>query len=126
LRGDIAKIHAAGAEFVVIGSGTPQQAGWFAEDVGLTTPVLTDPDLQLYRALQTRRGLAGVLHPRVILRAIQAFRRGFRQRGIQGDATQLGGLFVIGKTGEVVYAHRSRFAGDYPASSEFLAALDPA
>lgn len=123
MRDDIPGIHAAGAELVVIGNGTPEQAGWFAEDVGLTTPVLTDPTLAVHRAVGARRGLFGVLDPRVLFRAIAALRGGFRQNGVRGDATQLGGLFVIEKGGRVLYGYRSRFAGDYPGSAQYLAEL---
>lgn len=126
MRDDIPKIHAAGAELVVIGNGTPQQAGWFAEDVGLSTPVLTDPTLEVYRAVEAKRGLLGVLDPRMFLRALAALRRGFRQSGVQGDATQLGGVFVVGEGGTALYACRSRFAGDYPEPEAYLEALAPA
>jgi hypothetical protein len=126
LRDDIPKIHAAGAELVVIGNGTPQQAGWFAEDVGLPTPVLTDPTLEVYRAVDAKRGLLGVLDPRMFLRAFAALGGGFRQSGVQGDATQLGGVFVVGEGGTALYAYRSRFAGDYPDPEAYLEALAPA
>jgi peroxiredoxin len=124
LRDETPKIHAAGAELVIVGNGTPQQASWFAEDVSLTTPVLTDPTLEIYRVLKSRRGALGVLDPRVFLRAIGALRRGFRQQGVKGDATQLGGVFVIRADGQVAFEYRSRFAGDYPPSPEYLAALN--
>ena len=108
---------------MVIGNGTPEQAGWFAEDVGLTIPVLTDPTLAVHRAVGARRGLLGVLDPRVIFRAVAALRSGFRQSGVRGDATQLGGLFVIEGGGRLLYGYRSRFAGDYPRSAQYLAEL---
>ena len=123
MRDDTARIHAAGAELVIVGNGTPQQAGWFVEDVGLETPVFTDPSLEIYRVLGGRRGLLGVLDPRVFLRAFAAMRRGFRQRGVEGDATQLGGVFVFAAGGRMDFEYRSRFAGDYPATAEYLAAI---
>jgi hypothetical protein len=119
LRDDIEEIHEAGAELVVIGNGTPQQAQWFVEDTGLSTPVFTDPSLRIHELLGTRRGLSGVLDPRVFVRAFRALLRGFRQSGVQGDATQLGGVFVIDPGGEPLYAYRSRFAGDLPPSTEW-------
>ena len=123
MRDDTTNIHAAGAELVIVGNGTTEQAGWFAEDVGLTTPVFTDPSLEIYRAVGSRRGLLGVLDPRVFLRAVAALRSGFRQRGVQGDATQLGGLFVIAPGNDVQFAYRSRFAGDYPEPARYLSVL---
>ena len=123
MRDETPQIHAAGAELVIIGNGTPQQAGWFVEDVKLATPVFTDPSLEIYRVLGGRRGLRGVLDPRVFVRALAAVFRGFRQRGVQGDATQLGGVFVIREGGQVAFEYRSRFAGDYPAAAEYTAAI---
>ena len=123
MRDDTPTIHAADAELVIVGNGTPQQAGWFAEDVGLASPVFTDPTLEIYRAVGSRRGMLGVLDPRVFVRAFGALRRGFRQRGVQGDATQLGGLFVIAPGNEVAFGYRSRFAGDYPDSAAYLSVL---
>ena len=123
MRDETPRIHATGAELVIVGNGTPQQAGWFVEDVGLSTPVFTDPTLEIYRLLKSRRGLLGVLDPRVFLRTFSALRKGFRQHGVQGDPTQLGGVFVIRPSGRFAFEYRSRFAGDYPPAPEYLAAL---
>lgn len=124
MRGDIPRIRAAGAELVVIGNGTPEQARWFVEDTGLDTPVYTEPELRLHRELGLRRGLSAVLDPRIFARAWRALRAGFRQSGVQGDPTQLGGVFVIRRGGSMLYESRSRYAGDYPPSEEFLELLE--
>jgi hypothetical protein len=124
LRDVTDRIHAAGTELVVLGNGTPQQARWFAEDVGLSTPVLTDPGLHAYQAVGARRGLRAVLHPAVFVRALQARRKGHRQSVLKGDATQLGGVFVVRPGPKVIFAYRSRYAGDLPEVEEVLAALD--
>jgi hypothetical protein len=123
LRDEIEKIHEAGAELVVVGSGTPEQAGWFAEDARLTTPIFTDPSLEVHRGLALRRGISGILDPRALFRAARAWLRGFRQSGMQGDATELGGLFVIGAGGKLIYEYRARFAGDSPRAKDFLPLL---
>jgi hypothetical protein len=124
LRDDIPRIRAAGAELVVIGNGSPEQARWFVEDTGIESPVFTEPDLVLFRELGLRRGLAAVLDPRIFARAWRALRRGFRQNGVKGDPTQLGGVFVIRRGGSILYEYRSRFAGDYPAGKDFLERLE--
>ena len=124
MRDEIEKIHEAGAELVVVGSGTPEQAGWFAEDARLTAPIFTDPTLEVHRGLALRRGVAGILDPRALARAAGAWLRGFRQSGMQGDATELGGLFVVGAGGTLIYEYRARFAGDVPKADHFLSALE--
>lgn len=123
MRDETPRIHAAGAELVVLGTGTPQQVQWFVEDLELATPVLTDPDREVFEALGMRRDLWGAIDPRVFLRSFQVLGKGIRQKGTKGDATQLGGVLVVAPGGQVPYAYRSRFAGDHPAVSEVLEAL---
>ena len=41
----------------------------------------------------------------------------------RGDSTQLGGVFIVQPGGEVVWAHRSAYAGDRPTNEAVLAAL---
>ena len=122
MRDITAQIHDAGAELVVVGNGSTQQAGWFVEDLKLSTPVYTDPSRKIYEAVGARRGFGAVFHPGSFLSAFGALRKGFRQKGVQGDATQLGGVFVIGVDGEVVYEYMSRFAGDAPSVETVLGA----
>ena len=51
LRETVTEVHSLGAELVIVGSGSPQMAGFFAEDYSITTPVLTDPERSVYQAL---------------------------------------------------------------------------
>ena len=123
MRDEVDQIHRAGAELIVVGNGTPEQAQWFVEDVEMQTPVFTNPERELYRALGARRGILRALHPMVFVRSISALLRGHRQSGVQGDATQLGGVFVVQEDGGLSYAYRSKFAGDHPSPREVLEAL---
>jgi AhpC/TSA antioxidant enzyme len=124
LRDYIPRIHAAAGELVVLGNGTPEQAKWFVEDYGMTTPVFTDPALASHRVVGARR--PKFIDPRTILRAIEARREGFRQTGTKGSAMQLGGVFVITPAGEAPYAFLSRFAGDHPPHEAPVAVLEAA
>ena len=54
LREIVTEVHSLGAELVIVGSGSPQMAGFFAEDYSITTPVLTDPERSVYQALGVR------------------------------------------------------------------------
>jgi len=128
LREIVDEVHVAGAELVIVGSGSPQMAGFFAEDYGIRTPVLTDPTREVYRALATRRpGRFAFIDPRVFIKGVLALLHGHRQqfgpRTELGDDTQLGGIFVVCPDGSVPWAHRSAFAGDRPSNGEVLAAL---
>lgn len=116
------EIREAGADLVVIGSGTPEQAGWFAEDLGRPVRVLADPDLATFRAAGARRGVASSAHPGMLLAAWRAWRNGRRQRGTLGDPLQQGAVWVVRRGGEPVWRYVSRFAGDHPDAAEVVAA----
>lgn len=119
------EIRASGAELVIIGNGNAGFAQAFREDFALDGPLLIDPELRAYRAAGLRRGRVELLSPRLPWNALRALRGGSRQTGVQGDPWQLGGVFVIRPGGELVYAHRSREAGDHPAVDAILDALEP-
>lgn len=128
LRAIVRDIHAAGAELVIVGSGSPQMAGFFAEDYEITTPVLTDPERAVYRALEVRRPpRLGFLDPRAVVPGLRAMSHGHRQQFASmdelGDQTQLGGVFIVHAGGELAWAHRSAFAGDHPTNEAILNAL---
>jgi len=125
LRDEIPAIRAAGAELVLIGNGARIFAEGFRDEMKLDGPLLVDPDLRSYRAAGLRRGRVEILSPRLPLHAVRALWSGHRQGEVQGDAWQLGGVFVIAAGGNLLYEHRSREAGDHPPVAEVLAALRP-
>jgi hypothetical protein len=55
LRDFVPRIHAASAELVILGNGTPEQAKWFVEDYKVETPVFTDPKLASHAIVGARR-----------------------------------------------------------------------
>lgn len=123
MRDALPEIRAAGAELVVVGSGTPEQAARFRDERGLDFPLFVDPELEAYRAAGLRRSVIDTLGPRALAHAMRAFRRGARQGSVQGDPWQLGGAFVIDRTGKPVYRHVSRNAGDHAPIGGLLGAL---
>ena len=112
-----------GAELVLVGSGNRYYAGAFAEDYGVTTPLLVDPDRVAYQAAALKSGLGTTLSLDVLKAGRRAAGRGFRQGKTQGAPFQQGGVFVILPSGEVPYAYISQTAGDHPDEEEVLAAL---
>jgi len=119
------RLRSLGAELIVIGHGTIEEARALREELRLTSPIFTDPGRDAYRALGMRRGWHTSLSPRVILRAARARWMGFRQTRIAGDPFQQGGVVVIARGGEERYRFISREAGDHPRPSEIVAALQP-
>ena len=126
MRGERDGFLARGAELVVIGNGTPAQAKDFKEEFSLPFPVLTDPELEAFRAAGLRRDLGSTLNPRLLVNAVRALRAGHRQTGVQGDPWQQGGAFVITPAGEVRLRHVSQVAGDHADPAQIHQALQRA
>lgn len=124
MRERVEEIRQRGAELVVIGSGSVEQARAFHAEQKLTFPLYTDPSAESYRRAGLRRGVASTLGPRAAWHALGALRQGFRQRRTQGHPTQQGGAFVIERGGRLSYQYVSREAGDHPPIDDLLRALD--
>jgi peroxiredoxin len=116
-------IRALGAELVVIGLGTVDEARAFRSEQALDIRIFTDPTREAYCAMEMRRGGRSVLSPGVFVRALKAWRQGFRQTRPAGDPLQQGGVVIIDRTGVERYVFISREAGEHPAPGDILAAL---
>jgi hypothetical protein len=116
-------IHAAGAELIVIGNGSPSFIDGFREATGWDGPLYTDPSLAVFEAAGLKRGLRRVLNARAAVAALGALRGGFRQGRTQGDALQQGGVLVIAPGDELRWAHVSEHAGDNASADDIVAAL---
>lgn len=114
MREYVPRIHGAGAELVVVGNGTPEQARWFIEDFHMDTPVFTDPTLGLYRAVGARRGVRLSKLPRLLGNTVRAMSKGHFQTRVLGDGRQLGGVFVIMPSGALAYRYLSEAAWRSP------------
>ncbi len=114
-----------GTRLVFVGSGTVPQAAEFKHETGAQL-VLTDPDLVVYASLGMTRSVWRTIAPRTWPGLGRAFRRGARQRSVQGSPFQMGGVLVVAPAGQVVWIYRSRWAGDHPTSAEVISAVGAA
>ena len=112
MRDYVPEVHTAGGEIVILGNGSPEQAGWFVEDYKVEMPVFTDQALASHAIVGARK--PRMMDPRSMFRGFEAMRNGFRQTKVMGSAMQLGGVFVITPDGRMPYRYLSRFAGDHP------------
>jgi hypothetical protein len=126
LNKEIERIHAAGGELVVVGSGTPNFIGGLRERTGFTGPIYSDIERTSYRAAGLKRGWLRILNPVSGAHAIGALAGGFRQSGTQGDNAQQGGVLVVLPPGRAVYQHVSKIAGDNAPAGEVVEALEAA
>lgn len=116
----VPRIHAAGAELVIVGNGGTQQASDFAHRSSITTPLFTDPSLSTYRALNAKRGGGGL---RLLQDALRALLKGHVQWRVMRDPRQHGAVFVIMRGGIVVYGHVGEITGDDPDPEQFVGLL---
>jgi hypothetical protein len=127
LHREVDAFRARGAELAIVGNGSPRQAAAFARALHLTIPVFVDPSRATYRALgMARGGIRKMLRPATVRHLLRALRGGFRQRWIQGDAFQLGGVLVVLPDGRLAYAFSSADPGDHPPTRDILDALEAA
>jgi hypothetical protein len=123
LHRHIDRIHAAGAELAVVGSGTPNFVAGFRETTGYGGPIYCDPTLASYRAAGLKRSVWRTLMPQVAVHGIRAMARGNFQGRMQGDNSQQGGVLVIQPPGRITYEHVSNSAGDNAPAAEVAEAV---
>ena len=117
------EIRARGADLVVLGNGSVEDARAFRDEQRLPVPLLTDPSREAYCALEMRRGVGSVTKPIVFLRSLKALFGGFRQTRVAGDPLQQGGVVVVGPGGVERFRYVSQSAGDHPPIERILSAL---
>ncbi len=86
--------------------------------------VVTDEDRSLYRAFGLGSGsLWQVWGPKVWWKYAQLLRNGATFEKPTEDTSQLGGDFVIGRDGRLVYVFRSKGPDERPTVDDLLAAV---
>jgi peroxiredoxin len=124
LRRILPDLERIGVDVAVIGNGTPLMAQAFVEETGLEVPLYTNPGREVYGALGARRPSSlALLDPRLWLNGLRALLRGYLPRRTRGDASQLGGVFLVLPDGSMPYAYRSARGGDHPLNTEILGAV---
>jgi alkyl-hydroperoxide reductase/thiol specific antioxidant family protein len=126
LRGRLKDIEAAGAELILVGNGSIEQALNFQRARAPEVRVFTDPTLESYKALGMRRSVAATLGLSSIVAGARATARGFIQTSTEGDGFQQGGTYAVAKGGTIVYSQPNRSAGDRPDIDAALQALGDA
>jgi hypothetical protein len=125
LRPHVQELRNKGAVVAVIGNGWPGVARRFVRDLELPPEVrvLTDHSRESYRLAGFHRGIWRTLGPAALANSFDFLRRGFRQKGVQGDPWQQGGTLVVAKGGDVLFSHASANVGDHPPPERLIAAL---
>lgn len=112
------------AEVVLVTFTRARNVAGFRKRLGLSYRVLADEDRASYRAMDLGRGpWWRVWGPATWWRYVQLIRRGERFQRPTDDTLQLGGDFVVGRDGRLVYAYRSKGPADRPPIDELVEAV---
>jgi hypothetical protein len=117
------ELLALGARVVVIGNGSTDSLGFFADEHPGIVTIVTDPEKVAYKALSLVHGVGGMKAFTMVGAGVRAWRKGYRQGHLQGDPLQQGGVFVIDRQGHAVFAQRSGTAGDHANLPDVMAAV---
>ena len=118
-----AKIEKSGTKLAIVHMGTADSFAAFTASYGLSdVPAVSDPQRRLYRGLGLRRGkLAQLVGFSVWWRGTKSFFAGHYPGALEGDGTQMPGVFLL-QNGRVV----RRFIHDNAAQRPDYAALSQA
>ena len=94
----------------------------FRAQMKIRSSIWVDTDRVAYRKLAFTYGLAKVLSPRSILNSLRSLRKGHFQHRTQGNPLQNGGVLVVRKGGECMFAFVEEVTGDHPKIADVLKA----
>ncbi len=117
------KILDRNAELRLLAPATAEQAHKACEEFQVDYQMLADPQRVAFKAAGMRRDLFSNLNFRTLRYFIRAWRKGIRQKGIQGHPFQQGGAMVIEKGGILRFHFVGKAAGDHPDLNDVIAAL---
>ena len=108
-------IEKNGTKLVLVHMGTAASFAAFTTNYGLDdVPAISDPERRLYRGLGLRRGkVSQLLGLSVWWRGLKSFLAGHRPGALEGDGTQMPGVFLIHQ-GRVVRRFIHANAADRP------------
>jgi peroxiredoxin len=125
LQRDLDEFDEAGVNLVVIGHGTPEQAGDFRRKQKVEgLRLLVDPERETYELAGAKRASVGeLLGPRVMARGLRnSLKHRVHQGKVVGHPAQLGGVLIVTPGNTVAWDHLSADASDVPPNDEVLEA----
>lgn len=120
------EIRKLGGEVLAVSFAKPERVRAYLERDPLPFPVVSDPEMTVYRAFALgRTRLRSFLRPTVVWRYLKLMFQGWKPNkpGEGDDVLQLGGDFVLDGRQRLVYAHPSKDGADRPAATELLNSL---
>lgn len=124
MRGAEQQLAERGAELVFVGPVEPTSAAAFRREHGLAAPVLSDAAGEAFAVAEMRRGIRPMLSLRAVTNGLRALRAGFRQRKVEGNPWQQGGVLVFAADGRLLAQQRDVGVGDLLDVAAALRSLD--
>jgi peroxiredoxin len=123
LRQVQAELEALNTRVVIISFGSITLAQKWMEETKATFQFLIDPERKAYQAFGLEYSLGRSWSPKIWFEYARLMAQGRKWRGIQGDSGQLGGDFIVDRSGIIRMAYRSHDPADRPAVSDILEKL---
>lgn len=124
LRQSKLELDARQTRVILISFGTNQLAQAWIEETNSDYQFLLDPEKKAYRAYGLGHSFFHSWKPKIWIEYARLLTQGRKWRGIQGDSGQLGGDFIIDRSGIIRMAYRSDDPADRPAVSHIFTILD--
>lgn len=124
MRQRYGEIQAKGADVVAISFEPRERLFQLTRQLQLPFTILSDPERDVYSAYGLAQGsLLQIFSPATVWIYVKHFARGRRYHHVASDWRQLGGDFVLGEDGTVLYEHRGQTPSDRPTLTELIAEL---
>ena len=124
MRQRYGEIQAQGADVVAISFEPKDRLFQLTRQLQLPFPILSDPERDVYSAYSLAQGnWLKIFSPGTVWTYVKHFARGRRYHHAASDWRQLGGDFVLGEDGTVLYEHRGRTPHDRPTVANLITEL---
>ena len=125
MRQQYGNIQAKGSEVAAISFEPKDRLFQLTRQLQLPFPVLSDPERDVYAAYSLAQGsLLKIFSPKTVWTYAKHFARGRRYEHAASDWKPLGGDFILGDDGTVLYGHRGQTPADRPSVARLIAKLD--
>ncbi|MCH8800096.1 MAG: redoxin domain-containing protein [Chloroflexi bacterium] len=124
MRQRYGEIQDRGADVVAISFEPRDRLFQLTRQLQLPFPILSDPERDVYSAYSLAQGSwLKIFSPKTVWTYVKHFARGRRYQHAASDWKQLGGDFVIGEDGTVLYEHRGQTPSDRPTVASLIEKL---
>ena len=123
LEAELDDYRAAGLAVVIVGQGRPTQAAQYADEHGITVPVLVDPTADVYRAygvghwqpeqLLFDAPVEYLAHPRELGQSLVESRRA-EGRPMVDDPWRAAAEFIVAQSGVIRLGYSYQYCEDFP------------